>query len=77
MVRWRDYRHADHYNGTTLNIVNGNGHTLSGGILTNNGTVVDASGNYIRGNSWTIFNNGLWLEESDSAFYGDGGSDIS
>jgi hypothetical protein len=61
--------------GSTLNIVSGNGHYLSGGILTNNGTVIDTSGNYIRGTTWTIYNNGLWLEEADSAFYGDGGAD--
>ena len=60
--------------GSTLNVVSGNRHRLAGRNLTNNGTIVDTSDNYIRGINWTIYNNGLWLEESYSAFYGgDGG----
>ncbi len=60
--------------GSTLNIITTANHYLTGGILTNNGTVIDTSDSYIRGAGWTIYNNGLWLEESSSDFYVDGGT---
>ena len=59
--------------GSTLNIVTGNPHSLSGGILTNNGTVINTGGNMRGSGGWTIYNNGLWLEEVDFWFYNDGG----
>ena len=42
--------------------------------MTNNGTVVHTGGGQIQGGLGTvIYNNGLWLEESDTYFYNDDG----
>jgi hypothetical protein len=59
--------------GSTLNIITGNPHYLSGGVLTNNGTVNDTGGQIRGSGGWTIYNNGLWLEAVDNFFYNDGG----
>ena len=74
MVSRRDCRTLTIPSGSTLNIVSGNSHSMPGAILTNNGTVVDTSGNNFAGTAWTIYNNGLWLEEADHYIYdSDGG----
>ena len=49
--------------GSTLNITGANNHDMSGCVLTNNGTVVWASGT-IRGGGG-IYNYGLWDAQSD------------
>ncbi len=55
--------------GSTLNMVGGNYHDMPGVIMTNNGTILHP-GNQFRGGSGTvIYNNGLWLEESDNYLY--------
>src|ERR1022692_1620390 len=54
--------------GSTLNITSaGNLHDMPNCTLTNNGTVVWASGT-MRGGNTTVYNNGLWDAQSDQIF---------
>jgi hypothetical protein len=59
--------------GSTLNIITGSAHSLSGSVLTNNGTVNDTGGQIRGAGGWTIYNNGLWVEAVDNFFYNDSG----